>query len=265
MSIQDPATHVRARQSAAFRYEAARRQLAKSLQRRLPAEYSRDTPQLKLQRLRAESQADTPQLSVPEQRQLVVEHATNLLVPLSRFIMSEIQHQTDLGMVEEGLVDVEDILAATVVATAERAGAEGMPAALYPWLRRIAREQVQASVVAEAERSEVERSLDAPVKIAGEEWPDRAVLLKDVLADPNSLLPEEILEHRETWALLEHAIARLPERWREIFLLRTVDAWDDDEIALAEGVTVEEIELINLSSRAFLREYLQDSPLAGAG
>jgi RNA polymerase sigma factor (sigma-70 family) len=249
MSIQNPATHARARQSAAFRYEAARQQLATSID----------------QRLRAEAQQRSLVPDIVRQRKIVLEHTTNLLVPLSRFARAELQRWTELGTVEESLVDDEDVLIASVVAAAERASQEGMPSAIYPWLRGITREQVRIAVHAETERAEVERSLDAPVEITGEDWPERAVRLKDVLADPNALLPEEIVEHRETWTLLEHAIARLPERWREIFLLRTVDAWDDDEIAQAEGVSVEEVEFINLSARAFLREHLQDTELASAG
>jgi DNA-directed RNA polymerase specialized sigma24 family protein len=245
MSIQDPATHVRARQSAAFRYEAARRQLAQSMDERIRRKKGR--------RLQLET--------IPQQ-QMALDQATNLIVPLARYTRAEAQRWADLGVIEETLIDEEDMIAETILAAAERAGREGMPRAVFPWLRGIAREQVRQMVEAETERADVERSLDAPVKIGGEDWPDRAVLLRQVLADPNALLPDEIIEHRETWRLLEHAIARLPERWREIFLLRTVDAWDDDEIALAEDVTVEEIEFINLAARAFLRDLLLDSPLA---
>ncbi len=136
---------------------------------------------------------------------------------------------------------------------------------LFRWLRRLARQVIRTSIDAERRRIEHERSLEEPVAILGEEWPDQVVRLIDILADPHAELPEDLLLTHETQALLEQALDRLPELWREVFLMRTVDGWNEDIVAEAEGIPVEQVRSIVEISRAFLAEALRDMQLSEAG
>ncbi len=245
MTIQNPATHARARQQTAYRYEAARRDLAQTLERRL----------------NADTRLATRELDKILERRSTLERTSHMLVPLSRFIDRQLRQFMDEHRIEDGIVETEDVLMAAIVTAHEELPNQIDSKGLYPWLRRVSQTHIRKAVRAEEERALTEKSLDAPVRIAGPDWPDRVLLLREVLADQSAVLPDELLEQRQVAALLEGALDNLPERWREVFLLRSVDAWDDDEIAAVEGIDVGEVELINLAARAYLRECLRESEL----
>ena len=245
MSMHDPATHVRVKQQASYRYEAARRELAGKLE----------------QRLDTDTRLATRELDRLVERRRAMDRASHMLVPLSRFIDREIRQFANQGAIEEGLVETEDVLMSAIISAQEDLPAHIDARGVFPFLRRISQKHIRQAVRAETERAATERSLDAPIRLAGSDWPDRVLLLREVLADQSAVLPEDVIEQEDTWALLESALNSLPERWREVFLLRAVDAWDDDEIANAEGIDVADVELINLAARAYLRECLRDSEL----
>jgi RNA polymerase sigma factor (sigma-70 family) len=243
MTIQEPENDARARKQAGHRYEAARRDLALMLERKL----------------NSDTRLATRELDKVLERRTTLERASHMLVPLSRFIDRELRKYVDEGRIEAELVEIEDILMAAIVTAHEELPDQIDSRGLYPWLRRVSQSHVRRAAHVEEERAQNERSLDAPIRIAGPEWPDRVLLLREVLADQSAVLPEEILQQREVVALLEDALDSLPERWREVFLLRSVDAWDDDEIAAVEGIDTAEVEIINLAARAYLRERLRES------
>jgi RNA polymerase sigma factor (sigma-70 family) len=116
---------------------------------------------------------------------------------------------------------------------------------------------VRQLVEQERRRLEHERSLEEPVGYQGDEWPDQVVRLIDVLADPTADIPEDVVLAEETQQILDEALERLPESWREIFLLK-VDGWSDEQIALAEGVPVERVPRIIEASRQFLADLLRE-------
>jgi RNA polymerase sigma factor (sigma-70 family) len=116
---------------------------------------------------------------------------------------------------------------------------------------------VRQLVEQERRRLEQERSLEEPVGYQGDEWPDQVVRLINVLADPTADIPEDVVLAEETQQILDEALERLPESWREIFLLK-VDGWSDEQIALAEGVPVERVPQIIEASRQFLADHLRE-------
>jgi Sigma-70, region 4. len=116
---------------------------------------------------------------------------------------------------------------------------------------------VRQLVEQERRRLEHERSLEEPVGYQGDEWPDQVVRLIDVLADPTADIPEDVVLAEETQQILDEALERLPESWREIFLLKA-DGWSDEQIALAEGVPVERVPRIIEASRQFLADLLRE-------
>lgn len=245
MSIQDPATHVRARQQASYRYEAARRELAGKLE----------------QRFNTDTRIATRELDRIVEHRRAMDRTSHMLVPLSRFIDREIRQFVDRDIIDDGMVETEDVLMSAVISAHDELPAHVHEKGVFPFLRRISQKHIRQAVRAETERAATERSLDAAIRLAGSGWPDRVLLLREVLADQSAVLPEDVIEQEGTWALLESALNSLPERWREVFLLRAVDAWDDDEIANAEGIDVSDVELINLAAREYLRECLRDSEL----
>jgi len=74
---------------------------------------------------------------------------------------------------------------------------------------------------------------------------------------PPAALPDQVLAARQDLGLVAHAVAALPERTRQVFLLNRVHSCSYDEIAVALGLsysTVErEIARALLACRAALR------------
>ena len=157
-----------------------------------------------------------------------------------------------------GEVAVDDIVTATFGVALARAG-EAPRAGLYAWLRRIARQEALVARLDEETRQRYEVSLESPVTGGSDEARGLALRLIDVLADPHALLPEEVLAHEGVRRALDRVLAKLPERWREAFLLHTLDGWSAAEIATAEGLDVPEVQPILDASRLFLREWLGDA------
>jgi DNA-directed RNA polymerase specialized sigma24 family protein len=246
MNAQHRPTPVQ-REHAIQRYDDVRRDLVAILDRKLADDARLATDEL--QRL--------------AERRQIMEHVTQYVVPLRRYIERELAQLDDAGYVEKEMIDPADVLMDAVITAQEEIPEQITSSGVYPWLREICRQSVQEIAHIEHERLEQEVSLDAPQSRYGPEWPDRVRVLRAVLADPKAILPDDVLTERTTRHILENALKHLPERWREVFLLRSVDAWDDDEIAYAEGIDASEVELINLAARAYLRECLRDCSVLG--
>jgi RNA polymerase sigma factor (sigma-70 family) len=184
-------------------------------------------------------------------RQLVEQYR-----PLRRFVRREIGRYVAFGVIPSGVLSDEDVTD-TVLVRALQHWREAPERGLFRWLRRTARRTVRQLVEQERRRLEHERSLEEPVGYQGDEWPDQVVRLIDILADPKAKIPEEVVLLEETQRILHEALDRLPETWREVFLLK-VDGWSDEQIAHAEGLATEQDGRIVEASRAFLADLLRE-------
>ncbi|MFN3337717.1 MAG: RNA polymerase sigma factor [Thermomicrobium sp.] len=176
--------------------------------------------------------------------------------PLRRFVRREIGRFVAFGVVPSGVLTDQDVTDMVLVRALQH-WREAPERGLFRWLRRTARRVVRQLVEEERRRIEHERSLEEPVAYQGDEWPDQVVRLIDILADPTAQLPEDVILAEEAQRILDEALDRLPETWREVFLLK-VDGWPDDQIAQAEGVSPEQVGRIVEASRAFLAELLRE-------
>lgn len=231
----------------------------------------RQVRQRLLERLQAQIEAEIVRgeqspdnVSVADQRRAFATRLVEHVRPLRRFVRRELGRWVALGAIPPDALS-EDELVDTVFVRALQHSQEAPQQGLFRWLRRLARRVIRTSIDAERRRIEHERSLEEPVATLGEEWPDQVVRLIDILADPHAELPEDLLLTQETQALLEHALDRLPELWREVFLMRAVDGWSEDMVAEAEGIPVEQVRSIVEISRAFLAEALREMQFSEAG
>ena len=245
MAPLDTSTWLRMRQDAAFPFAAAQRQLAQTLHERSEwiGERDRHLPNA---------------AALAARRAEVAEAILTYLGPLTRYVQREVSRWEERSLVPPGAVTVDDIVAVTCGVALERAG-EAPPRGRYDWLRRIARREALIARLDEETRRRWEVSLESPVAVGGEEERGLVLRLIDVLADPYALLPEQILAHEAVRRGLDRALARLPERWREAFLLHALDGWTVEEIATAEGIAIPEVEPVLGASRMFLREWLNDA------
>ncbi|HUG13885.1 MAG TPA: sigma-70 family RNA polymerase sigma factor [Thermomicrobiales bacterium] len=238
-------------------YEAARRQLARAL-----AEFADE--------LGEEIIEPASAIELAARRAAVIEEGLRFFGPLRRFVRHEIERWADPIDIDAGGISVDDVVASTYVAAVDDADSAPSARAFYTWLRRIARREARAAVLEQETLQRTEVSLYTPVATVAAigDWPDHVMRLINILADPHAQLPEEVLEQAETWAALRDILRKLPEQWREVFLLSTVDGWSDEEIALAEGIEAHAVRATTGSARAFLRGWLQSdatlAPMEGA-
>jgi RNA polymerase sigma factor (sigma-70 family) len=233
------------RKYALQRYNDVRREIALTLEKKLTED----------------ARLATDELHRIAHRREVMDQLTRYFVPLSRFVERELQLLTDGGAVEASSVDPEDVLMSVIVEAQEDIPENISSPGIFPWLREVCHRHIQEITSMAQERDSREQSLETPQSHFGTDWPDRVLVLREVLANPNAIIPDDFLEQEVTRRILDNALLYLPERWREVLLLRSVDGWDDDEIAQAEGIDVQEVELINLAARAYLRECLRDCDL----
>lgn len=78
-------------------------------------------------------------------------------------------------------------------------------------------------------------------------------------ARPVEMLPEAALMRREARALVRAAIARLPENYRTVVLLRDIEELSTEETAQALGITTTAVKLRLHRARQALRTLLQAS------
>jgi RNA polymerase sigma factor (sigma-70 family) len=227
-------------------YENARRQLARAL-----AELADDLAAGELDHERAATLA--------AQRGAVIEQGLRFFGPLRRFVRHEAELWADPVALESGQVPVDDIVASIYLSAVDEADSAPSARAFYTWLRRIARREVRLAVLEQQRIQRHELSLETPVAVVGQ-WPDHVVTLIATLADPSATLPEDILEHLEARRVMNAMLAKLPERWREVFLLSVVDGWPEEEVAAAEGIDPAGVRSIVAATRAFLRDWLRDDP-----
>lgn len=245
MVPQDPGTRVHRSPDASFENEQARQTLAQTLQDHAASLNDRES---------GHGEAAVHQ----QRRQQIIDDEIKLIGQLTRYVRNEVKGWEEQGKASAGRLSVSDIVADTCVAALDQIDQAPTGRGFYHWLRGIARHTSVAALQRIREREHHERSLDKPfVMMHG---PDPVqVRLIDILADPNAVLPEEVLEQEDLWRQLNNVLTKLPEHWREVFLLRAIDGWSYDEIADAEGIDHPEVRSIVNSSRTFLQESLRDA------
>jgi RNA polymerase sigma-70 factor (ECF subfamily) len=229
------------REDITTRYEDARRQLGRALQ-----EYADD--------LDRDTDASPAALEISRQRAAVIARGLEFFGPLRRFVQQEYTLWAGASRVDP---PIDDLIAAIYLAAVDHAEDAPNARAFYVWLRRIGRREIRAAIIDNERVARMEQSLETPVATIGE-WPDRVIRLIQILADPDGVIPDDVLEQEETRQLLEALLTRLPEQWREVFLLRAIDGWTVEDITAAEGVEAGDVRAMIESSRMVLRAWLED-------
>lgn len=113
------------------------------------------------------------------------------------------------------------------------------------WLISIALNEARSRLRNRA--AKVTHSLDTPVEEGGVS----PALLRDWRP-----IPSEALERMEVRAMLQDAVGKLPENYREIFLLRDVQGLDGAEAAEALGITAGNVKVRLHRARTMLQKEL---------
>lgn len=243
MVFQDPYFHAQQRQREAFRYEQARRQLAATLAERARSFRGQGPPEL--------SEAERE-----ERQRWVIEDGLDLYLPLLRYIVRRIDRHVKEALVEPGELAPEELAVDTYQLALQRVLELPQRPELFDWLRQLAREVVRtAALQCHAQRHEAQ-PVTEPQPAPAAAVAGMLKELIDALARPDTPLPDDVLAHPDLRRALDPVLARLPERWQEMFLLSALDRWPDDRIAAVEGLLPDEVRAIVRASSLFLRDWL---------
>jgi len=227
----------------------------------------------------------TPDLNRPTadrkaKQEAVEELVSQQVLRLSQYVQREIAYHLATGELIPDLVPVEAVVDETVMRALTEY--EMQPASLPfdRWLITLASDvldkriqQVQMSrEAAGRDQARMEQRLSrVPPERAGcaiedemYDWyqPDENLHFEDIVADPHTLSPEEIAASRQLQQDLDQTIAFLPKRWRDVFVLHSIEDFTLEEVSLVTGQTLDEVQQDLQSAREFLRERLTRMELA---
>jgi RNA polymerase sigma factor (sigma-70 family) len=169
---------------------------------------------------------------------------------LLNFARDEIRAHEALGRLEPGQLRPEDIVDEALL-DAMQSPEQPPRGRMYPWLRDLVRRAVERLV----KQHPRHRSLFEPVGDPGSTAPRRLI---DVLPNPSSPIPEQVVESLEFQHALATILRQLPTAWREPFLLHVRDGLSLREVAQMEGLPVGEVRRRIERAREFLRARLAD-------
>ena len=199
--------------------------------------------------------------SAPGNAEAVRQSITRYIGPLHTYVHRRVrQHAVARGL-DAATLPVEELVSETVATALRRFGGKAKGVSLYEWLRQVARGVIRREVARLERTARREVSLDTPVvatlRVAGVRT-EEEFTLADIIADPAARLPDEECELDELWEHLDRTFSRLPEAWREIFLLHAVDGLSLREVAEIEGRPLEAIIHSISQTREFLRAALEE-------
>ncbi|GIW10219.1 MAG: hypothetical protein KatS3mg061_1276 [Dehalococcoidia bacterium] len=190
-------------------------------------------------------------------RRALAQDAVALYRPLLNFARSLLRTREALGQLPPGALRPEDVVDQALLEALGQA--EPATAPRYPWLRRFVRQVLDREVARRQEERRRLRSLEQPlVTHQPEEGEGRPLRLLDLLPDPTSPIPEEVVASAEFQRQLAAILCQLPEAWREPFLLHVRDGLSLKQVAALEGVPVREVRRRIELARQFLREWLAE-------
>ncbi|GAB4238016.1 MAG: hypothetical protein Kow00109_12210 [Acidobacteriota bacterium] len=210
-------------------------------------------------RRRGVEEAATPSWEV---EQLAAEY----LERLETFVRREIYHLIIQGEIPPGVIEPQAIVDDVYLYVTAQPDAKPPELTVFAWMIQVSRELLQKRI------AELQEHRDEPhvEETAGTEapagWddetlaffqPDEELRVEDLLEDPTSENPEELLEREETFARLQKAVAKLPPDLREAFVLFAFEGFTSDEIAMLTGKLPEEVRSAVEQAREQLRRELR--------
>jgi RNA polymerase sigma-70 factor (ECF subfamily) len=119
--------------------------------------------------------------------------------------------------------------------------------------------QIAVNLVRDRRRAEGRR----PVLVSIDELRDRAENRSVPFNISPTPDPELSLANEELTSQLESAVGKLPEDYREVFLLKHVEGLSYEEIAAMTGVSIGALKVRAHRARTRLREWFEGHPIGG--
>jgi len=153
--------------------------------------------------------------------------------------------------------DAEDLLQQTFLSAFQNLSRFREEASFRTWITRIATNFALMKFRKQAKIQTL--SLDNPQNLT-----DEGVPLPREIADW-SVNPAEILERKELAGILEASIARLPQIYRAVFLLRDLEGLSNQEVAEMMELSISAVKSRLMRARLFLRSTISSILKEGKG
>lgn len=207
-----------------------------------------------------------------DSKQEAVENIERHLTDLYNFVRREIANRQARGEILSGEMSTEKIV--DEVATKSIKQFDSRPAGMEfgSWLRQLALEAVQRRC------EEIKFLRDSLMRLEDDGWvttstaeaiiedeifdyyqPDEALRLEDLIANRRLPSLDDVLSRRELEQYVNQTLAKLPRRWREAFVLYSVEGLSLEETARVMRVPVETARRNIEMAREFLRECLLEA------
>jgi len=202
----------------------------------------------------------SPHETVMAQMRQLREDPGELVERLSSFVGYEIGRRITMGQL--GVTDLQrDEVVDNAFASALTRLQEGVPIRdLHNYLRSRAQDMIRREIRRVANERQRTVSLDQVVFSEGEDG--EQVTLADIIPDTESRLLDDAAVDAETLTYLIDSLSGLPDRWRTIFLQRTIHGRNVYSIAEEHEILVDEVRRIVVRSRDYLRDRMENTHFA---
>ena len=180
---------------------------------------------------------------------------------LTSFVGYELGRRTEMGQLVPGDLLRDEVVDAAMASALARLQ-DGSPIRdLHTFLRSRAQELIRREIRRVTFERQRVVSLDQVIS-NDDESTDEEVRLADIIPDVNARELDQMSIDAETLAYLIEALSDLPERWRTIFLERTVQGHSVSYIANQEEMDPDQVRRIIITCRDFLRDRMENVYLA---
>lgn len=185
------------------------------------------------------------------------ERPHDLVERLASYVGYELSRRTTMGQLDPGDV-LRDEVVDNAFASALTRLKEGTPIRdLHTYLRSRAQDMIRREIRRVAFERQRMLSLDQVIHNEDAD-PGEQVTLADVIPDTESRDLDTVAIDGETLSYLIEAMSGLPDRWRSIFLERTIRGKSAQWIAEQEEIDIDEVRRIVVLSRDYLREKMEN-------
>lgn len=220
------------------------------------------------------NQADFSPASKDEAAEAIDRHLTDLY----NFARREIAVRQALADLKRGELTAEEIVTEATATAIERFDSRPSEMKFEDWLRQLALDAINRRV------EEIKSERDSLMRLEDDGWaatssaaaranavedeifdfyqPDEAVRLADLIRDERVPTPEETVERRELQQYINQTLASLPRRWREAFVLYTVEGLSLEETARVLRLPVDTVRRSVEMAREYLRQCLIEAGVA---
>ncbi len=210
-----------------------------------------------------------PGLPGDREKEILWEMVMPHLDEMYNFIRRELAHFWASGdIIRSGEIQLQDIMDRVVDRAIREFQKKPSRINMRVWLLKIAFEEIAVEVNRVKRERELFVSIekDVPEVPPNEElktlgdWiyefyqPDEDLRLEDLVPDPKTISPEDIADNRDIQRFVNQSLAKLPESWREAFVLYYVEDFTVPEVAHITGQSEAEVRQSINHAREFLRQ-----------